>query len=206
MVAPCTGQIAQAQLQASHTCKILAIVPATNSSRRLKHWYHYNYRQIIECCVCDECSCLVARRLSHVHGHHHLDWVYVLNRIPQNASHCWRQLARSLHSNQSGRRQVHPGQTLLSPGLSLALPRDKHEAMELRAGNQRVLLLPSIQALWNLQDQNRGFNPRLQAPIGLWVGFWTTRSQRSWLSSLKKQGVFVIGAPQKSELLSLIHI
>ncbi len=165
MVAPCTGQIAQAQLQASHTCKILAIVPATNSSRRLKHWYHYNYRQIIECCVCDECSCLVARRLSHMHGHRHLDWVYVLNRIPQNASHCWRQLARSLHSNQSGHRQVHPGQTLLSPGLSLALPRDKHGAMELRAGNQRVLLLPSIQALWNLQDQNRGFTRDFRHPL-----------------------------------------
>ncbi|WP_413442931.1 ComEC/Rec2 family competence protein [Synechococcus sp. MIT S1220] len=167
-----------------------------------RHWLlaRHNGRGAMVSSHGDERSCLVARRLSHVHGHRHLDWVYVLNRIPHNASDCWRQLAPSLHSNQSGIRRVHPGQTLLSPGLSLALPSDKNGAMELRAGNQRLLLLPSIQTLWNLQDQKRDFSSRLQAPMGLWVGFWTTRSQRSWLSSLQEQGVFVIGLPEKSEI------
>ena len=163
-----------------------------------RHWLlaRHNGRGAMVSSHGDARSCRIARRFAHTHGHRNLDWVYVLNGIPHDASQCWRELARTLHSHQSGRQRVNPGQTLLSPGLSLALPNDAKGAMELRAGNKRLLLLPSKQALWNLQDQ--GFNPRLQTPIGLWVGFWTTRSQRSWLSSLQQQGVFVIGLPYKS--------
>ena len=146
----------------------------------------------------DEQSCQVAQRFSQVHGHRHLDWVYVLDPIHHNAMECWRRLANTLHSKQSGESQLHPGQRLLSPGLALQIPADATRAMEIRAGKQRLLLIPSKQALWTLQEQD--FDQRLQTPIGLWIGFRPTPSQRSWLGSMQDQGAILFGLPQTEQI------
>lgn len=121
-------------------------------------------------------SCRMARRLADVHGHGRLDWVMLLDPVASEALTCWQELGHRVVEPHQGRAGLAVGQRLRSEGLSLELVADRGQAMVLRVGQLRWLLLPRPQALWALQHQRSAVGVD-----GTWLGFKLNPSQRRWL-------------------------
>ena len=128
----------------------------------------------------DERSCLMARRLAHVHGHGRLDWILLLDPVAGDVPSCWDALARTVRSVHTGHRLIAPGQTLTSSGLAVNRLQASGASLLLQAGGERWLLLPQWQDLQSLQQQWSGDGEPFS---GIWLGFRPTRAQRRWLAA-----------------------
>lgn len=137
----------------------------------------------------DQRSCLLAQRLSQVHGHRRLDWVMVLDPLPVEDAGCWQQLAATVQAEHQGLDPLQPGQRLVSDGLEVRLLSPLGQALKLSAGRQSWSLFPTTQSLstWQAQfpasgvaerhaDKARGLIPKV-----VWLGFRPTNSQKRWL-------------------------
>ena len=127
----------------------------------------------------DARSCRMAKKLAAVHGHARLDWVLLLDPVATDVLACWQALAHRVEAPQQGQAPIAIGQVLRSDGLSVQRLQSRSGALMMRVGNQRWQLVPSPQALWTLQDQQRS-GPQ-HVFTGIWLGFKPSTPQRRWL-------------------------
>ena len=113
-----------------------------------------------------------------MHGHDRLDWE-MLGSCGNRLFPCWQGLAHCVEAAQQGRAPIAIDQLLRSTGLALQPLQHRSGALLLRVGPQGWQLLPSPQALWTLQDQERS-EPR-QVINGTWLGLKPSASQWRWL-------------------------
>jgi competence protein ComEC len=162
-------------------------------------------------------SCQRARRLAEGLGVARFDWLLLLDPVAPADPACWSaQAGLSLASGEAG-PPLAAGQRLVSAGLELEALSMESQALALRLGGQRWLLLPDRQALQAVLEAGgpgatgagpgpgrphpAGRDPAAAAASGLWLGFTPRPSDRARLQALGGQSVWLSGpAPERWRL------
>ena len=148
----------------------------------------------------DGFSCQRVGQLATALGLPGYDWALLLDPVAAGAPQCWRQQAGLLLASGDGSTPLLPGQRLESPGLSLEPLAMESQALLLRIGQRRWLLLPDRQALWSWQ-QAQGPQGRKRPggpPIsGIWLGFKPRAGERRWLEQQQPGTLWLSGSPSR---------
>lgn len=139
----------------------------------------------------DPHSCRQAARLAHGLGVSRYDWLLLLDPVAPADPACWSaQAGLALLSGEATAPLV-PGQRLRSAGLALEPLSLDSQALALRIGRQRWLLLPDRQALASLPAAA----VRPQEHAAVWLGFQPRAFERRRIEALRPATVWLSGPP-----------
>jgi competence protein ComEC len=172
----------------------------------------------------DPFLCEQARRLAQGLGVERFDWLLLLDPVaPQNPA-CWQERAGLSLLSGGDAPPLAAGQRIASAGLEVQSLSMDSQALLLRLGRQRWLLLPDRQAVRSLEPLLTGLgpagwsepafrrqlppfpeSPALRAaaglgekPFGIWLGFVPGRTERRILQVLRTGLVWVSGPGLKA--------
>jgi competence protein ComEC len=140
----------------------------------------------------DGLSCRNAERLATGYGLGRYDWLLLLDPVPPSDPSCWDRQAALVRSESDGRPPLASGQFLASPGLVARALTPDSQALELRFGAARWLLLPNRQALWSWRQRGDRASERV------WLGFRPGPGERRLLQQQGARQVWLSGTMGRS--------
>jgi competence protein ComEC len=135
----------------------------------------------------DALSCRQAARLATGYGLGRYDWLLLLDPVPAPDPTCWQRQAVLVRGESDGPPPLASGQFLASPGLVARALTPDSQALELRFGAARWLLLPNRQALWSWRQRTE----RLDGSA--WLGFRPRPEERRLLRDQGARRVWLSG-------------
>ena len=144
----------------------------------------------------DAAGCRRAARLAAGLGLRRYDWLLSIDPVASADPTCWRDLAPLALLAGEDSAPLGSGQRLRSEGLAIESLSAESQALQLKFGDQRWLLLPDRTSLraWRLSRREGSTD-------GLWLGFQPRGGERRWLQKHASGTVWISGpAPDGAPL------
>ena len=138
----------------------------------------------------DALSCRHGQRLATGYGLSRYDWLLLLDPLSPPDPGCWERQAGLVLAETDGLPPLEPGRVLASAGLVAQGLAADSQALELRVGRGRWLLLPNRQAFWSWRQRGAA------APESVWLGYGPGSRERRVLAERGARRVWVSGAPR----------